>query len=187
MKHQKYLSLFDKAKASNKILTLIVLFIGALVVINTIITVSISAKEKIILVPPGLQEKAEINARKADDHYLKAFARYALGLLLNYTPFTAKQQYEELLMLYDPGSYPTSRTQLFNLADVVSTSQVSSVFIPQKFVVDHGASWIKVQGSRRIYKDDRTASNNSTQVYQIFYKVRDSKFSIVDVKEVENI
>ncbi|MEN6317927.1 MAG: TraE/TraK family type IV conjugative transfer system protein [Syntrophaceae bacterium] len=186
MKHIKYLSQFEKIKASNKVLMLIVFLIGALVVINTFVTISISAKEKIILVPAGLQTKAEIYESKANEQYLTAFTRYALGLLLNYNPATVKQQYEELLLLYDVASYPVVRTQLFNLVDTVKTSQISSVFIPQKFVVDQGNSWIKVQGTRKIYKDDRTSAN-TLQNYQITYKIYDSKFSIIDIKEVESL
>ncbi|MGO9139705.1 MAG: TraE/TraK family type IV conjugative transfer system protein [Syntrophales bacterium] len=186
MKHIKYLSQFEKVKASNRLLMLIVFLIGSLVVINTFVTISISAKEKVILVPPGLQTKAEIYEGKADEHYLTAFTRYALGLLLNYSPATVKQQYEELLLLYDSASYPEVRTQLFNLVDTVKTSQISSVFIPQRFIVNQGSSLIKVQGTRKIYKDDRT-STNSLQNYQMTFKIYDSKFYIVDIKEVESL
>ena len=184
MKHVKYLSQFEKVTASNKILMLMVFFIGSLVVINTLVTISISAKEKVILVPPGLQTKAEISENRADEQYLTAFTRYALCLLLNYSPSTVKQQYEELLLLYDSASYPAVRTQLFNLVDTVKTSQISSVFMPQRFIVDQRNSWIKIQGARKIYKDDR-ASTNSLQNYQLTFKIYDSKFYIVDIKEVE--
>jgi conjugal transfer pilus assembly protein TraE len=186
MNYKKYLSKFDKIQASNKVLTLFVFIIGGLVVINIFVTISIATNEKTVLVPMGLNAKAEISENKADLQYLRQSARYVLGLLLNYSPATVKPQYEELLLVYDSESYPAARTRLFNLADAVKTSQISSIFMPQTFSVDQSNSWLKVQGARKIYKDDRT-STNTMETYQIFYKIKGSTFYVSDVKEVERI
>ena len=186
MNYQKYLSIFDKVQASNKVLTLIVIVIGTLVVFNIFATLSIVTNERIILVPPGLQSQVQISESKVDEQYLIAYSRYILGLLLNYTPITIKSQYEELLLQYDSSSYPIARTVLFNLVDTTMTSGASSTFMPQRFVVDQSKSIIKIQGGRKIYKDDRS-SINSMQVYQISFKVYNSKVFITELKEVEGI
>jgi ABC-type lipoprotein release transport system permease subunit len=76
MNYKKYLSKFDKIQASNKVLTLFVFIIGGLVVINIFVTISIATNEKTVLVPMGLNAKAEISENKADLQYLRQSARY---------------------------------------------------------------------------------------------------------------
>lgn len=186
MKHSEHLSRLDRLSSSNRSLLLIVLIIGISVWINILTTISLISKENFILVPPGLQTQAGIQKDKADEQYLIASTRSVLNLLLNYTPATIKDQYEELLMLYDADTQPATRTQFYNLVENAKMASVSSLFVPQKFVVNQAESWIKALGGRKLYRQDLTEPPQ-TAVFQINYKIQNYRFIVKDIKEVDKI
>jgi conjugal transfer pilus assembly protein TraE len=101
-------------------------------------------------------------------------------LAANYSPATARKQFDELLFYYAPESYPDASKSLYSLAGRVEDAQVSSVFFQESFKIkgDH----IEIFGNIKQFTGNTFIENRSA-TYKLEYKIVDGKFEVVSLLE----
>lgn len=166
----------------NRLLKFVVVALGIAVVINTAGLFMALNSQRVILVPPVVNSKISVSGDKASDEYLKEFARYILSLALTYNPVTARSQFSELLAVYDPAEFQTSRKELYELADKIENTKASSAFYIQSIINDTEKRRLEVTGTKKTYMVDQKAED-TLKVYLIEYRIDNGKFILVRLYE----
>ena len=168
--------------AENRLLKFVVVALGIAVVINTAGLFMALNSQRVILVPPVVNSKISVSGDKASDEYLKEFARYILNLALTYNPVNARSQFSELLAVYDPAEFQTSRKELYELADKIENTKASSAFYIQSIINDTEKRRLEVTGTKKTYMVDQKAED-TLKVYLIEYRIDNGKFILVRLYE----
>ncbi len=168
--------------AENRLLKFVVVVLGIAVVINTAGLFMALNSQRVILVPPVVNSKISISGDKASDEYLKEFARYILNLALTYNPINARSQFSELLAVYDPAEFQTSRKELYELADKIENTKASSAFYIQSIINDTEKRRLEITGTKKTYMVDQKAED-TLKVYLIEYRIDNGKFILVRLYE----
>lgn len=168
--------------AENRLLKFVVVALGIAVVINTAGLFMALNSQRVILVPPVVNSKISVSGDKASDEYLKEFARYILSLALTYNPVNARSQFSELLAVYDPAEFQTSRKELYELADKIENTKASSAFYIQSINNDTEKRRLEVTGTKKTYMVDQKAED-TLKVYLIEYRIENGKFILVRLYE----
>lgn len=168
--------------AENRLLKFVVVVLGIAVVINTAGLFMALNSQRVILVPPVVNSKISVSGDKASDEYLKEFTRYILNLALTYNPVNARSQFSELLAVYDPAEFQTSRKELYELADKIENTKASSAFYIQSIINDTEKRRLEVTGTKKTYMVDQKAED-TLKVYLIEYRIENGKFILVRLYE----
>lgn len=168
--------------AENRLLKFVVVALGIAVIINTAGLFMALNSQRVILVPPVVNSKISVSGDKASDEYLKEFARYILNLALTYNPINARSQFSELLAVYDPAEFQTSRKELYELADKIENTKASSAFYIQSIINDTEKRRLEVTGTKKTYMVDQKAED-TLKVYLIEYRIENGKFILVRLYE----
>ncbi len=168
--------------AENRLLKFVVVVLGIAVVINTTGLFMALNSQRVILVPPVVNSKISVSGDKASDEYLKEFARYILSLALTYNPVNARSQFSELLAVYDPAEFQTSRKELYELADKIENTKASSAFYIQSIINNTEKRRLEVTGTKKTYMVDQKAED-TLKVYLIEYRIENGKFILVRLYE----
>ncbi len=184
MKMNIFLQKTSNLMAENRLLKFIILIIGVTVIYNTFMVRHALHTHRTILVPPAIKSTMEIQGNSASDEYIKHFTRYILGLAFQYSPATARYQFEELLSMYSPSSFPKAQEFFYDLADTIETAQISNVFYIHKMVLDSTKKQAEVTGLKRQYVHD-VKSEEATKTYIVVYEFEDGRFMVVDISEKE--
>jgi conjugal transfer pilus assembly protein TraE len=182
VKLSHYLNEKAKYKGENRLLKFTILVIGIVTLLNTGIMLKALSYQRVVIVPPGLQEKTTIQGDKLDEIYVSTFVRYVSSLAFSYTPATARRQFDELLLHFDPIAYPQGKTTFYNLAEKVVDTQVTQVFYLNRITVNTETKKIEIEGTRRQYIDDRKVEDNKKNYY-IDYTIQNGRFYIMAIAE----
>lgn len=186
MKLDLFLQRSSNVVAENRLLKFAVVVIGIAAIVNAFMTYRALNYQRTIIVPPVLKSRVEITGDRASEEYVKAFSRYIAALAFSYSPGVVSAQFDELLALYAPESIPEGRRVLYELADRVITTRVTSVFFIGRLYVDGGKNQIEIQGQRRHYVDDRKVED-LMKTYLVDYRIADGRFQIMKISEKEDI
>ncbi|MDX9821991.1 MAG: type IV conjugative transfer system protein TraE [Syntrophales bacterium] len=184
MKLNLFLQKTSNIVAENRLLKFVVVVIGIATVVNASMTCRALNYQRTVIIPPVLNSRIEITGDRASEEYVKAFSRYIAALSFSYSPGSVKPQFDELLALYAPEAFPEGKRALYELADRVITTRVTSVFFMGKLYVDSGKNQIEMSGQKRQYVDDRKVED-IVKTYLIDYRISDGRFQIVRVSEKE--
>ena len=183
MKRIKYLSSREKKQSEVRLLTIILVAFLLCTIANTWILQRALASRHTVLIPAGgITEELRIKNDSADEKYLRLMAYYVMNLLGNYTPMTCRQQFEQLLFLYEPSLYPQAVEKYMDLAKDLEYSKASSTFGLNLIRIEHDRELIDVHGLLSQYINDKLVERKST-VYRIHYAVRDGRFVLQGIEE----
>ncbi len=185
MNFKKFLSEHANIKAENKILKFFIIVIGIVQIINIFWNYTVTKSARTIIIPTALSSKIEISDRYISEEGAKYYTRYIIGLALNYTPATARGQFEELLTFYTPDEFPKAKATLYSLAEDIENAKVSSSFYIQKIILDHEKRVIEVIGLKRQYTNE-VKIKETTEEYIIEYVVQDGRFLIKKLYQKED-
>ena len=166
--------------AENRLLKFVVLCLALLLAWNSLLVMRALRYEKIILIPPHMTGNIEFVHGKPSDIYIKDIARKVVLLSANYSPATARIQFEELLVYYAPESYPEMQKEYYSLASRIESSQVSSAFYPEEF--DLKDDQVSVRGAMRQFTGS-TFVQDKTVTFIVKYKIVDGRLEIITLKE----
>jgi type IV conjugative transfer system protein TraE len=111
-------------------------------------------------------------------------SRYITGLARNFTPSSARGNFDELLTFFEPSVYVENKTRLYSLASTVETARVTSVWTPDTISWDEGKREIIVRGLRKEYVGDQKTSDGR-ESYAIDYSNVNGRFAITRIAQVE--
>jgi conjugal transfer pilus assembly protein TraE len=184
MKLNLFMQKSSNLAAENRLLKFVVTVIGIAAIVNSVMTYRALNYQRTIVVPPVLSSRVEITGERASEEYIKAFSRYISALAFSYSPGSVKAQFDELLALYAPESFPEGKRSLYELADRVTTTRVTNVFFINKLYVDGEKKQIEVSGQRRQYVDDRKVED-IIKTFIVEYRITDGRFCITRLMEKE--
>jgi conjugal transfer pilus assembly protein TraE len=154
--------------------------IGLGLVVNAFVTYSLSKRARTIIVPPVVNARFEISGYRLSDDYVKLMTRYIMGLAANYTPTTARNNFDELLGLYDPDTHGEGKKTLYKLADTVETAHVTGSFFIQKITIDENKRQILVEGQKRLTANEKKVEEGP-ETYIIDYGNNNGRFAITNL------
>jgi len=184
MELTKYIEEKNNLIANNRLLKLAVIVLGFGLVLNAFITYSLSKRARTIIVPPVVNTKFELSGYHLSDEYVKLMTRYIMGLAANYNPSTARNNFDELLSLYDPDASTEGRKTFYKLADTVETAKVTASFFIHKILIDEGKQQILVEGQKRLIANEQKVEEGEAD-YIIDYANNNGRFSIVRLSQKE--
>jgi conjugal transfer pilus assembly protein TraE len=166
--------------AQNRLLKFIILCLTVGYVFNSLLVNRALKYQKIVLVPPHMTGTIEFVQGKPTETYIHDIGRRVVMLAANYSPATARKQFDELLFYYAPESYPDASRSLYSLAGRVEDAQVSSVFFPESFKLKE--NHIEIFGNIKQFTGNTFIENRSA-TYRLEYKIIDGKFEVVSLLE----
>jgi conjugal transfer pilus assembly protein TraE len=164
-------------------LKFVVLVIGITVLYNTWMIRQAMNTHRTIIVPPVVNQAMEFQGERASENYLRQMVRYAMSLAVNNSPATARRQFEELLALYAPESFPDAQTALYSLAGNIEEAKITNAFYIDSIKVDEQNMVVEVKGLKLQFVQDVITKNQQT-VYEIKYRIQEGRFMIISIKEV---
>jgi len=168
--------------AENRMLKFTVLVLLAAVLVLSFCVVTVMNKERVILVPPVINSKVMITGDHASDDYLREFTRYIVSLALTYNSANARNQFSELLAVYDPADFPNARKELYELADKIETTRASSAFHIQSMTNNADRKQVEVQGAKMTYIGEMKADIVQT-AYLVEYRFDNGRFILTRLYE----
>jgi len=183
MKSEIFLQKSSNLFAQNRLLKFIVLVIGFAVIYNTWMIRQALNTHRTIIVPPVVNQQIEFQGERASENYLRQMVRYSLSLAVNNSPATARRQFEELLTLYAPDSFPEAQTALYSLAANMEEAKISNAFYIDSIQVDEQNRTVTVKGLKLQFMQDVVTKNQQT-AYEIKYRIQEGRFMIISIKEV---
>ena len=161
--------------AENRMLKFTILVLLAAVLVLSFCVVTAMNKERVILVPPIINSKVMITGDHASDDYIREFTRYIVSLALTYNSANARNQFSELLAVYDPAGFPNARKELYELADKIETTRASSAFHIQSMTNNADKKQVEVQGAKMTYIGEMKADIVQT-AYLVEYRFDNGRF-----------
>ena len=174
----KTANIFDE----NRMLKLTVLVLLSAVLVLSFSVVTVMNKERVILVPPVINSKIVISGDTASEDYLREFTRYIISLALTYNPANARNQFSELLAVYDPAGFPNARKELYELADRIENTRASSAFPIQAMTSKPEKNQVEVEGSKMTYIGEMKADIVQT-AYLVEYRFDNGRFILTRLYE----
>lgn len=175
--------------AENRLLKFCMVVMLAISVVNYVTLQKAIGTHKTILVPAQLNTRVQILGDKASDEYIKMFAQVASGLAFTYTPQTVAGNFGELLTMFAPDAYPTTKKILTELAESIAAQKVANVFYIQSqgIVVDSEHNKFTVKGDQVRWVEG-TRLDTLPKQFEFGYKMVDGRFLLTSLTElgVEN-
>lgn len=175
---QKTSNLFTE----NRLLKFVIFILALAVVVNSFLVSRAVRYQRVILIPPKLTGAVEFVQGKPSDQYIRDLGRRITSLAATYSPATARSQFDELLALYAPETYPKAVKLWYTLASRVEESRVSNVFFPQSLTLDSGGSRLEITGEGKQFADDRLV-DTAHKTYVAHYRLEDGRFYLLSFME----
>jgi conjugal transfer pilus assembly protein TraE len=168
--------------AENRLLKFTVVVIGiAMIYFATKVESAVTA-HKVIIVPAGLSTETEIDGNFLPDNYIDTMATYIMSLASNYTPASARGQFDRLLRLYAPDQLTGAKKVFYDFASAIEVSKNTSSFYISGISVDRKKHQIEVKGTRKEFTESaKLADQNKT--YFIDFTVENGRFMITRFSE----
>lgn len=177
MRLNTYLERRNNLMAGNTLLKLAVVLLGVGLVANAFITYDVTRRARTIVVPPVVNTTFELSGYRISDDYARLMTRYIMDLATNYTPATARRNFDELLVLYDPDAYGDGKKAFYGLADTVETAHVTGSFFIERMTLDEDKRQILVEGQKRLTANEQRVEEGP-ETYIIDYANNNGRFAI---------
>lgn len=128
MKFDKYVNSTANVYARNRFYVFIVICLIALLVSQQIILADAYRNRTVVIVPPGLKDKATVSGNYMDNTYLQSMGFYITGLMYNFVPTTVVAQYSMLANLFSTENYDINSKKLLSLANEYKDNDVAANF-----------------------------------------------------------
>ncbi len=180
-----FVSKKNNTKAENRLLKFVVVVIGCAVLFNTLMTLVALRTQRTVIVPPGFTKTMTLSGNDVDDEYMREFMRYVANLSFNYSPATARPQFDALLALYSPSTFPAARKMYYELADSIESGKVSNIFYPHEIKIDRGKSRVFMTGLLRRYASD-IKMEDAVKAYVVEFAVADGRVLVNQILEKQD-
>lgn len=173
------LSLMLKQRNSCLLLALILL---VTVFFESVTIFSLRYHERIVIVPPTVNQRFWVEHNKVSVSYLDQISRYVLDQLLNITPETYLMQLETIFPYVESKVYGEFKQKWYEKIEKIRHQQISTVFYPFDISVDQSHLIVKVVGKFVVM------SGNSKPIkrymnYQLHYQYLNGKLWIKKIDE----
>lgn len=182
MRIKTYLEEKLNLTVENRLLKFAITMLGIALIVNVFVTWGLVVRTRTIVVPPVVNTRFELSGAKLSDEYVKMMARYIVSIGLNYTPSSARANFEELLGLYDPSTYEEKKREFYELAEIVETTKVTNIFFIHRMSMDENQKQIEVQGMRKQLANEQKIKEGQ-ETYLIEYSNNNGRFAVVRITQ----
>ena len=130
-------------------------------VVLALLTVRLSDRERIVLVPPTIHKTFWVEAERASGEYLEQMAYFLMQLTLDVTPHSVDHQASVLMQYAAPASFGELQATMLASAERLKRDGASTVFSAQELIVDEAAQRVGVRGQLTTFVSDRRVSEVS--------------------------
>lgn len=130
----------------------------------------LSNQQSTVLVPPTLNEKAEISSKAASSSYKKSWAQYISGLLGNVTPGNAEFVFTSIQSILSPDVYNNVKNGMNAEVEMMKRDGVTVSFQPRQISYE--------QTTNKCFVTGRTSISASTGEISSFDRVYEVEVSI---------
>lgn len=177
MRTNVYLQKAGNLFLENRLLKFVVVVMALAVAFNSLLVLRAVKYQRIVLIPPQLTGTIEFVQGRPTDTYIRDLTRRIINLGATYSPATARGQFDELLELYAPESYPAASTTWYTLAGRIEESKASTVFYLEHIKITKN-DIIEVSGTSRQFAGD-TPIETKPETFVIDYRIEDGRFYIL--------
>ena len=178
----KYVAKTDNANREVIFMRVLVAWLGAIVLIQTVVTYSLIGTEKIILVPPEINRSFWVSSNSASSEYLEDMAYWYLGLALNISPSSANYQNERFLKYAAPASSGQLQADMGARADYLKKNSAATQFAVRTVKTDTDNLCVSFAGTLATWVSDKKAADRSAN-YVICFKFINGKLYVSNFKE----
>ena len=183
MKYDVFLNRTANLIGENRLLKFAIAVIAVSNVIFGFLTLRAVSYQKVVLIPFGLKSPIELTGDSLSESYVLEMARTIFDLAFNYSPATVKTQYELLLTMWDPETYPKYRRKFSALEDEAETGNLVSIFIPQSVQHDPERRIIRATGKRVLLLEGEKVAESKVAEYAFTYRIRAGRLFVRDLGE----
>ena len=177
MKTSVYLQKAGNLFLENRLLKFVIVVMALAVAFNSLLVLRAVKYQRIVLIPPQLTGTIEFVQGRPTDSYIRDLTRRIISLGATYSPATARGQFDELLELYSPESYPAASKTWYTLAGRIEESKVSTVFYLEHIKITKNDR-IEVSGTSRQFAGD-TLIETKSETFVIDYRIEDGRFYVL--------
>ena len=181
---KKFVNYIDNLKAENRLLKFVIVVIGAGCVVSSMVSLKAVRYQKVIILPPAVDKRIVIQGSSVNTEYIELFSKYAMGLLLNYTPQIYDDQITDLLKLTSPRYYPALNRKMIEMKENVKRLTITSVFYPQILRINQENQEIKILGLR-IQTAQGQEIERAEKIYILKYEMINGRFYVDGIEEIE--
>lgn len=183
MKYQiNYSQLSESLRVRNLTIAVAVMLLIA-TCIQSIVIFYLAGREKIIIVPPQLEQTVWLKGDKASRSYLEQMTLFFSSLALNVTPDNAAFKHQKLLRFIDPRIYSALKTKLAKDADVLKKRNISTVFQPVNLAINKEHLITEIEGDF-ITLVGQTQTSAIRKKYRTRFVNRQGQWFISEFREI---
>ena len=173
----------DNLKAAVRLLMFFVVVIGfGLFYLGFKVERAANSQRTILI--PGLDSKIEFTGDDLSDESADLYARRVVMLRASFSPGTVRKNFNQLLKLFAPESYPDAWKLYYDFADKIETANVTSTYFIDKIEINKQNKTIIVTGENRKFKNNTPLSDAVIQ-YTIGYRIDQGQFQVLNIDEKE--
>jgi len=179
----KYLSKIDGLLKQNRLLGIVIVLMIIWNLSNWIMASGMQSRTQVVIMPIGL-EAMQIGNGRASENYLRRMARYITTMIGTYTASTARNQFMELLDLFDPKRLILAKEMFEKIA--MEIERFPSISSHINWSGHHPIRYNDKLLQVSVMKDrlvNGVITNSSPSVYCIHYEVVGTRFSILNISE----
>jgi conjugal transfer pilus assembly protein TraE len=183
MRTSVYLQKAGNLFLENRLLKFVVVILAVAAVFNSLLVLRAVKYQRVILIPPQMTGTIEFTQGKPTDTYIRDLARRIINLSATYSPATARGQFDELLALYAPESFPKASATWYALAGRIEEARVSTAFYLDHLKITKDEK-IELSGMSHQFSSDMLIEKKQ-ETFIITYRIQDGRFYIVSLSKKE--
>lgn len=166
-----------------------IFFVASMVLVMTVCIQSfviwhLSDKERIVLVPPQLEQSVWLKGDSVSSTYLEQMSLFFIQLALNVTPDNASFMHQQLLKRVEPSAYGALKTKLANDADVLKRRNISTTFYPVNFSINQAKNQVDVEGDFET-RVGKTQTSFVRKTYRMTFSNRHGQWFVSEFRELD--
>lgn len=185
MLFKKYLSDLDNATREIRFLRWLVVWMGAIVLVQVIATARLIGSEKTVLVPPEIQRSFWVSGNAVSKEYLEEMAYWYAGLALNITPIASDYQNNLFLKYAAPSEYGRLQAEMGARAEFLKKNNTATQFAVRSVTTDEKNRRVALSGTLYTWTSDKKAGERNA-VFMVGFMHMNGKLYVSDFKETSD-
>lgn len=182
---KKYLSEKDNANHEIRFLRWLVVWMGAIVLVQILMTARLIGAEKTVFVPPEIKRSFWVSGSAVSKEYLEEMAYWYAGLALNITPVVSDYQNNLFLTYAAPSEYGRLQAEMGARAEFLKKNNTATQFAVRSVTTDEKSRRVALSGTLFTWTSDKKAGERNA-VFMVGFKHMNGKLYVSDFKETSD-
>jgi len=169
MKWNKFYTHWDSTRQANILLVAYsaIITLGIILLIGQVV----SMRERVVLVPPYINQQMKVGYASADPSFYESWGMYVAELTGNLTPGNEKYVRHTLRKLLAPKPYQAVNTAILATVAQEKTDKVVTAFVAQRTIWQPQTKTVFVYGTLHQISPAGRYVASSTQTYQMNFQI----------------